>query len=77
MEVSVCYAKLRPTVFAKPVWTCGASMMDERINVSRRMTVYSRRVVMEDLTPSPPQHRPHAAGPKQQHKSSRQHIQAC
>ena len=49
-------------------------MMADSINVSSRMNVYIRRVVMEDLTPIPPQHSPHAAGPKQQHRSSIQHI---
>ena len=39
--------------------------------------MYMTRVVMEDLEADVLQHSPHAAGPKQQHSSSKQHMTAC
>lgn len=40
MEVrAYCGKFILPTVFAKDIWTFGASKTDERINVNRRMNV--------------------------------------
>ena len=53
----------------------GASNMEDTTTAKNRNVTYSNLVVRDDLASGNPlQHNPQAAGPKQQHNSSRQHI---